>query len=266
MVPVVLVLQAILVPVSSFSVSGSRSSGSGSRATTSIVNDHHNVNNAACLSFQTPMTLNQRRSTTAVAVPVQLQSLSNNKRSISSSSSPLFMQKTTASDDNDDDDVEEMGLPTYGGLIGTLTGISLSAIRQSFRTTTGLSLTATRTALRGLTGVSVTASMRMLFGVFPPWFRYFLQPFFILYYTPLMIVKCFLLGSTKTSKEEALAAHEKVIEGWKDAIRAAEQMQEYFPLHVSDEGKIESLTPHSTPMTDAIVESLDIASTIQNKN
>ena len=58
--------------------------------------------------------------------------------------------------------------PTYGGLLGKLTGLSLTAIRRSLRTTTGLSLTATRTALRGLTGVSVTASMKMLFGILPP--------------------------------------------------------------------------------------------------
>jgi len=48
-----------------------------------------------------------------------------------------------------------------------------------------------------------------------------------------MIMKYFLLGSTKTSKKEALASHEKIVEGWKDAIRAAEQAQEYWPLHVT---------------------------------
>jgi len=81
-----------------------------------------------------------------------------------------------------------------------------------------------------------------------------------------MIMKYFLLGSTKTSKKEALASHEKIVEGWKDAIRAAEQAQEYWPLHVTDDGKIESLTPQSVPVTDAIVESIDIASTYQNRN
>jgi hypothetical protein len=64
---------------------------------------------------------------------------------------------------------ESESLPTYGGLIGTITGLSMTAIRQSVRTTTGLSLTASRTALRGLTGVSVTATMKLLFGIFPPW-------------------------------------------------------------------------------------------------
>jgi hypothetical protein len=53
-----------------------------------------------------------------------------------------------------------------------------------------------------------------------------------MYYTPLMILKYFI-GSTKTSKDEAFASHEKITEGWKDAIRAAEQAQECWPLHVT---------------------------------
>ncbi len=51
-----------------------------------------------------------------------------------------------------------------------------------------------------------------------------------------MILKYFI-GSTKTSKMEAYAAHEKVIEGWKDAIRAAEVAQDFWPLHISGKRK-----------------------------
>ena len=36
---------------------------------------------------------------------------------------------------------------------------------------------------------------------------------------------------------EAYAAHEKVIEGWKDAIRAAEVAQDFWPLHISGKRK-----------------------------
>jgi len=176
--------------------------------------------------------------------------------------SPLFNTPTAINNDHDNDDEN---LPTYGGLLGKITGVSMSAIRQSVRTTTGLSLTATRTALRTLTGVSVTATMKHLFGIFPPWFRYFLQPFFIMYYTPLMILKYFI-GSHKNAKKEAFAAHEKIVEGWKDAIRAAEVAQEFWPLHITEDGQIESLTPQSVPINDAILESLDVASTIKNSS
>lgn len=183
-----------------------------------------------------------------------------------SSKSPLFHARhdkfQLASTTKSDDDGELTPLPTYGGLLGRLTGLSMTAIRKSVRTTTGLSITALRTTLRGLTGVSVNASLKTLFGVFPPWFRYFLQPFFIMYYTPLMICKYFI-GSKKGAKEDALASHEKIVEGWKDAIKAAELAQDFWPLHVTEDGKIESLTPQSVPVNDIIVESLDIASTVQ---
>ena len=47
-----------------------------------------------------------------------------------------------------------------------------------------------------------------------------------------MILK-YYIGSTKGSKQEAQAAHQTVIKGWKDAIRAAEVAQESWPLHVT---------------------------------
>lgn len=87
----------------------------------------------------------------------------------------LFNSNTSTQNSNGDQEKEDRNvstpLPSYGGLLGKITGLSMTAIRQSIRTTTGLSLTATRTALRGLTGVSVTGTMKMLFGIFPPWVR-----------------------------------------------------------------------------------------------
>ena len=47
-----------------------------------------------------------------------------------------------------------------------------------------------------------------------------------------MIIKYFI-GPVKNAKKDALAAHEKIVEGWKDAIKAAEVAQEFFPLHVT---------------------------------
>jgi hypothetical protein len=63
-------------------------------------------------------------------------------------------------------------------------------------------------------------------------FRYFLQPLFIMYYTPLMIIK-YLIGPYKNEKKQAFATHEKIIEGWKDAIRAAELEVGFSPLRVT---------------------------------
>jgi hypothetical protein len=88
-----------------------------------------------------------------------------------SHSTTLFNSNTfTQNEDQEKEDRDvSTPLPSYGGLLGKITGLSMTAIRKSIRTTTGLSLTATRTALRGLTGVSVTGTMKMLFGIFPPW-------------------------------------------------------------------------------------------------
>ena len=49
-----------------------------------------------------------------------------------------------------------------------------------------------------------------------------------------MILRCWV-GSTKTSRIEAKAAHEKVIEGWKKAIEVAEAAQDggYWPVRVN---------------------------------
>jgi DNA-directed RNA polymerase subunit K/omega len=50
----------------------------------------------------------------------------------------------------------------------------------------------------------------------------------------------YFIGTTKTYRAEQLAAHEKLVEGWKDAIRAAEEkLDDQFPLHVSEDGTIQ---------------------------
>ena len=49
------------------------------------------------------------------------------------------------------------------------------------------------------------------------------------------------IGPTKTARQEALQNHELFVEGWKDAIRAAEAAQEggYWPVSV--DGKFSGL-------------------------
>lgn len=47
-----------------------------------------------------------------------------------------------------------------------------------------------------------------------------------------MIIK-YLIGPYKNEKKQAFATHEKIIEGWKDAIRAAELEVGFSPLRVT---------------------------------
>jgi len=63
------------------------------------------------------------------------------------------------------------------------------AVRASLRASTGFSLTAAKLALRGVTSKAVTGSMKRCTAIFPSSIRYFIQPFFILYFTPIMILR-----------------------------------------------------------------------------
>jgi len=130
------------------------------------------------------------------------------------------------------------------GRLRKLTGFSLTALRATLRAATGFSLTALRATLRAATGISVTGTMKTILGLFPTWFRYFLQPFLVLYYAPLMILRG-LVGPTRTARADARAAHEAIVEGWKDAVRVAEGAQEggYWPVHVDDDGNIIAALP-----------------------
>lgn len=63
----------------------------------------------------------------------------------------------------------------------------------------------------------------------------------MLYYTPLFILR----NLTGPTRKRARDSHEHFIEGWKNAVKAAEDAQEdgYWPVHVNDDGVIEAVLP-----------------------
>mmetsp|Transcript_33228 Transcript_33228/g.98003 ORF Transcript_33228/g.98003 Transcript_33228/m.98003 type:complete len:276 (-) Transcript_33228:135-962(-) len=145
--------------------------------------------------------------------------------------------------------------------------------RATMRGITGFSLTALRASLRAATGISITATSKAFVGLFPLWFRYFMQPFLVLYYAPLMMMRSWV-GETRTSKAEQMAAHEKLVEGWKHAIEVAEAVQanEYWPVHVDADGNIVASMPPEpedvwtqNPLNEAVLESVEIADAIENE-
>jgi hypothetical protein len=156
----------------------------------------------------------------------------------------------------DDKNNQETEIPSIRKELGKITGISLTALRTSLRATTGFSLTALRTALRTLTGVSITGVVKTLVGLLPPWFRYFLQPFLILYYVPLLVLKG-MVGSTSTSKREASEEHDKLVNYWKDAIMLAETRSASWPLHVKADGTLK-YDLDDDKMNDVIVEAIEM--------
>lgn len=169
------------------------------------------------------------------------------------------------SENNKTDDQEDH--PSLRTRLRNLTGFSFTALRATLRATTGISLTAIRVAVGAATSKVVTNIMKTVVGIFPTWFRYFLQPFLILYYTPLMIIRS-MVGPTKTFWKDERATHETFVEGWKNAVDAAEKAQEggYWPVHVNKEtGRIETVRPpdpaadEDVDVVDAVAESVEVA-------
>ena len=184
---------------------------------------------------------------------------------VRSHKSPLFSATLSSSDasnlsmvhnDGSNDAEGENSGTSIRKKLGKLTGLSITVIRASVRTTTGLSITAIRTSLRTLTGVSVTGTMKALFGLLPPWGRYFLQPFLIMYYAPLLILKG-LVGSTSSSKKEDRASHEQLVDYWKEAIKMAESRSATWPLHVMADGSLQ-YDLEDENMNDAIVKAIEM--------
>ncbi|KAL9178347.1 hypothetical protein ACHAXT_001775 [Thalassiosira profunda] len=130
-----------------------------------------------------------------------------------------------------------------------VTGFSLTALRSTLRAATGFSLTAFRATIRAATGISlsqtISGSLRRIMGVMTPGMRYFLQPLLILYYAPQLVVKYWLVGPSNKYVEESLKSHERVVEGWRKAVQAAEKASDkgYWPVHVNDDGTITTALP-----------------------
>jgi len=180
----------------------------------------------------------------------------------------MRLESSTSPLNNNQNDEEKSSIRSK---LRELTGFSLSALRNTMRATTGFSLTTLRAIVRASTGISVTQTMKNIIGLFPAWFRYFLQPFLIMYYVPLLTMR-HLVGPTKSSRAEAMAAHELIVDGYRKAVEAAEGAQKggYWPIHVNAQGLIEAKFPPKpesvlsgeynivdNDVTDAIIEAVE---------
>jgi len=176
--------------------------------------------------------------------------------SLSLSSSSRYF----ASVDVDNDNGENNSNGGDGDGDNTRTITMTTILRNRLRKVTGFSFTLFRATLRGITGISFTAlyasslavtglwirkSMSVLLGFFPSGFRYFLQPFLVLYYTPLILLRTV----TGPTRKHAVAKHETVVDVWKEAVLVAEKVVEkdgYSPVSVSEDGYFELKAPPST--------------------
>jgi hypothetical protein len=148
-------------------------------------------------------------------------------------------------------------------------------IRNKLRQATGFSFTVFRATLRGITGISLSAiyagalaatglwirqAMSAVLSVFPTSFRYFLQPFLVMYYTPLILIRSF---ASPKNRKRALKKHETVLEAWKEAVVVAEQTEKdgYWPVVVSEDGYFELSKP---PSVDGVVTAEAMAATVEH--
>jgi hypothetical protein len=90
-----------------------------------------------------------------------------------------------------------------------LAGVSAAALRTAGRTITGVSLTALYASIDAVSGVWIRQVMRLILSILPSWARLFVQPFLVLYYVPLFMLRSFF--SRKAMRENS-AAH-----GWTTA-------------------------------------------------
>lgn len=130
-----------------------------------------------------------------------------------------------------------------------ITGFSLTALRSTLRAVTGLSLTTLRVTLRAATGMSlstfISETNRRVFDVLSPSLRYFLQPFLIAYYAPLLLIRYWMVGPSRQYVEDSQSGHERIVEGWRRAVEAAEKANAdgYWPVHLNEDGTITTSMP-----------------------
>lgn len=93
----------------------------------------------------------------------------------------------------------------------TMTGFSFTALRATWRAATGISLTAVSGACWAATSGAVRSSMAATLQIFPAWARYFLQPFLILYYVPLFMVRTLTDRTTMNAQQRK---HEEWIQNF----------------------------------------------------
>mmetsp|Transcript_2565 Transcript_2565/g.5068 ORF Transcript_2565/g.5068 Transcript_2565/m.5068 type:complete len:231 (-) Transcript_2565:133-825(-) len=139
------------------------------------------------------------------------------------------------------------------------TGFSLTALRATCRAATGISLSAIYLATVAATGEWIRQTTKFVLSIFPPWMRYFVQPFLILYYVPMFILR----NLTGPTRRRAQKTHEAVLDSWKDAVQKADETVTYWPMHVDDEGIYSDM--NELDIREGVVESIEIARDEQEK-
>jgi len=169
-----------------------------------------------------------------------------------SASSPLWSAKFASGGDEIDAVASDSVQGVVRNRLRKATGFSFTVFRATLRGVTGISLTALYAGALAATGLWIRKTMSVLLSVFPSSFRFFLQPFLVLYYSPLILLRSL---TSPTNRKRAVAEHETVLAAWKEAVVMAEktELDGYWPVVVNDDGYFELTKP---PNVDSESETL----------
>mmetsp|Transcript_26723 Transcript_26723/g.58588 ORF Transcript_26723/g.58588 Transcript_26723/m.58588 type:complete len:260 (+) Transcript_26723:182-961(+) len=227
---------------------------------------------ASAFAFQQqrPSAVSASRSPLYITTPVSSKIKSNiySKNDLS----PLFVSAHFASGDQGTQS-DEATIATFAHILRNrlrkATGFSLTVFRRTLRGITGISLTTLYAGTLAATGLWIRKIMSMVLSIFPSSFRYFMQPFLVLYYTPLILLRTL---TSPTNRKRALAKHETVVQAYKEAVTLAEETEKkgYWPVVVSDDGYFELTKPPSVgdadgnggdndKMAEAMAEAVELA-------
>lgn len=191
--------------------------------------------------------------------------------------SPLIMSAHFASSDQGTSSDEATTI-TFAHILRNrlrkATGFSLTVFRKTLRGITGISLTTLYAGTLAATGLWIRKIMSMVLSIFPSSFRYFMQPFLVVYYTPLILLRTL---TSPTNRKRALAKHETVVEAYKEAVTLAEETEKkgYWPVVVSEDGYFELAKPPSVgdadgkggdndKMAEAMAEAVELAMKVKS--
>jgi len=99
--------------------------------------------------------------------------------------------------------------------------------------------------------------MKVILGVFPAWMRYFVQPFLVIYYVPLFLLRN-LSSPSSRGNSSAAAKHKAFVASWKQAVETADEKSSYWPLHVGTDGEFEK-DMSELDVNETILESMEVA-------
>jgi hypothetical protein len=164
---------------------------------------------------------------------------------------PNMMYFSSSLDAKESQDVLESSLRAR---LRKLTGFSLTAVRATLRAATGISLTAVYASTVAVSGMWIRQTMKVILGLFPSWARYFAQPFLVMYYVPLFVLR----NLSAPRRRESMQNHVVLVDSWKHAVEVADQSTSYWPIHLNQNGELEKDLAE-LDLVDAVAESVEFA-------